>query len=495
MIHELNQLNGKNILNELSHEIVTQNSTLQNKEVMLALSKIQVGDLISGKLILEDHRTLLKLENGLKLMAQLKNPVLSDALSDFLVVGKDRQHLELEQVELNKASSKQESLENAIMKELELPNTPEMKSVVGQWMDKQLPLIKNQMLQVYHLAKGYEIPTEPLMNLKAQEHPMSENELRLLAQFKDQGMQLIDDVVEQAFQGSSKEEVMGFLQSMGEKFSSQGLKEAMTSFIGLAAPKMNEDAEQMVKKELIFSKEDVPLDEKNELSTPEKKGEEIPGHQNVKEAYEHFLNELPKQHLKTLTRHLVRKYLVMDQKAIAEGNEEELQKIGEVAKRLKEVIHEVEKHTEKEVAKENKQVLEQMTQTIDKYNTQGEYYCFPLQVQGHETSGELYFFKPKKNKKGTSSQKGMYIVLALEMPSLKHIEVHLMEEKEQLNLKIKVTNEAILKQMESHASDLNELMKETMMPIGEIHFECLKETIGQKIKNHKQNMGRLDFRI
>lgn len=492
MIHELNQLNAKQILSEVSHELMTQSSTLQNKEVMLALSKIQVGDLLSGKLILEDNQTLLKLQNGTKLMAQLKNPVLSDSLSDFLVVGKDRQHLELEQVEVNKASAKQLKLEEAIMKELKLPDTSEMQTTVSKWMDKQLPLIKNQMLQLYHLAKDYEMPTETLVNLKAHDMLASEGELKLLNQFKEQGMTLVDHVIEQSFEGSSKEQMLDFLQAMGEKFSTESLKELMGPFLEAVEPKISSDTNPIMdsKRNEMSNKEH--LEEEKEENSIKK---EATVSQNVKEAYEHLLKALSNGQLKALARHITRKYLVMDQKAIENGNEAETQKISEASKRLKQVISEVEKHTEKEAAKESKQVLQEMTQAMDKYNTQGEYYCFPLQVGEHETSGELYFFKPKKNKKGAHNEKGMYVVLALDMPSLKHIEVHLIEDKEALNLKLKVANDRILKQMESHRDQLDELMKDGLMPIGKVEFECLKEPISQKVKAHQKEMGRLDFRI
>lgn len=491
MIHELNQLNGKQIVSELSRDIMTQSSALQNKDVLLALSKIQVGDLISGKLILEDNQTLLKLESGIKLMAQLKNPILSDALSDFLVVGKERQHLELEQVEVNRAVAKEVKLEEAIMKELELPDTSEMKTMVSQWMDKQLPLVKNQMLQLYHLAKDYKMPTETLVNLKVHQELLNEGELKLLTQFKEEGMTLAEHAIEQGFQGSSKEPINGFLQAMGEKFSAEGLKEAINDFLKSVAPKMPSHEKQAIPPEV--SKQGKEVDEKAASTNAMK--EETTVKQNAQQDYTQLLKELPNGQLKALARHMVRKYLVMDQKAVADGHEEEIHKIDESAKRLKEVIGALEKHTEKEVAKESKQVLEQMSQTMDKYNAQGEYYCFPLQVGEHETSGELYFFKPKKNKKGSNGQKGMYIVLALDMPSLNHIEVHLIEDKNQLNLRLKVANDKILKQMQSHKGQLDELMKDGPMPIGKIEFECLKEPISQKVKAAQKEMGRLDFRI
>lgn len=491
MIQDISQLKSQLGISELTSESILQSGSIENKEVMLALSKIQVGELIRGKLIAENDQTMLKLENGLKLFAHLKNPILSNKVSDFLVVEKGRQHLELEQVEVNQASYKDSNMEEAIIKELQLPNDGDMKQVVGQWLDKQLPLIKNQMLQLYQLAKHYDMPSESLINMKAHEEVIHEGEMKLLSQFKKDGMQLIEDQVNQVFEESNPEKMASFVKLLGARFPVQELNEIIVPFKKLA---ISLNAEQEASSKLQEQGTDLGRT-KAELDI--KQAEWPTMKEGPKDTFEQLVQSLPKEQLKELTHHLLRKYLYLNKEDLV-SDKEEMKKIEEVAKRMKEVLHDVDEHVEKEstqTIKDHKQVLEQMTQTLEKYNTQGEYFCFPMQVGKEQTTGELYFFKPKKNKKQVGKAQGMYIVLALDMPSLKHIEVHLIEEKEKLALKIKASNGAIVKHMKSHEEKLRRLMSDTVIPVGSIQFEELKETIAQKVKEEKVKLGRLDFRI
>lgn len=495
MIHELSHLNEKQVLNEIDQRFITQSSDTQNKETMIALSKIQLGDILSGKLILENDQTMLRLESGLKLLAHLPNSILSDQVLDFLVVGKGRQHLELEQVQLNQSDAKNQVLQEAIIKEMQLPDTAEMKNVVGQWMDQKLPLIKNQMIQLYHLAKNYDMPTETLTLLKAQQIPLSEHEMKLMNQFKSEGMQLIDEMVESTFKNIGPEEAIRLNMSLGEKFTLDTFKQILENFQGrdsstgilqqnekLSILTQEQTQNSQVENDLIKQLSTMTASESNETG-------------DISKMIENLLQSVPKENLKDLANHLIHKYLMINHEDVLEKPEEEMLKLGEEAKRLKAVIKDFDKVIVQDETKTSLQTLDQMANVLEKYNMQGQYYCFPLQIKDQQTSGELYFFKPKKQKKSDKNEQGMYIVLALEMPSLKHIEVHLVEKKEQLELKIKVANETILKQMKANDGKLRGLIDETMMPIGEIKIELTKEPIQKKLSKSRETLGRMDFRI
>ena len=482
MIDELNHLNRNQVLNELSQRVITSGNEASSKEVMLALSKIQLGDMISGKLILEDNQTMLKLENGLKLLAHLSNGKLSDQLLDFLVVGKKGQHLELEQVQIGSTHNHQ-VLHEVVMKELQLPNTDEMKQMVGQWMGQELSLIKNQMLQLYHLSKNYNIPTEALTQLKAQDIPLVEQEMKLMHQFKAEGIQLIDQIIQKSFEGLGHKEAIKLNIGFMEKFEPNLLEKALDSFQDSMIKVGNLKQEDVAKLDLIKT---LLKSNSNQIS-------EHTIIQNGK-AIEQVLQSVSKEALKELSNHLIHKYLMIHHKEVLD-DPQEIYKVHEEAKRIRDVIKNVEQHINQENIKEPLQTLEQMANALEKYNSQGQYYCFPLQIKEHQTSGELYFFKPKKQKKSGQNGQGMYIVLALDMPSLKHIEVHLEEKKEQLELKIKVANTQILKQIEAHKEKLNVLMDETMMPIGDIKIEVIKESIVKKVPQSKETLSRMDFRI
>ena len=206
------------------------------------------------------------------------------------------------------------------------------------------------------------------------------------------------------------------------------------------------------------------------------------------------LQFLSKEELKELAKQFGHKHLAVHQKDLMQ-HPKELEKLDEVSDRLKEILEDVKSYVKQEGTSQVLSSLEQMTQALDKYQMQGQYYCFPLQINDQQTTGELYFFKPKKNKKGNQASNGMYIILALDMPSLKHIEIHLKEEKDELGLRIKVTNDEILKHMQNHKKELRTLMEDTIVPIGEIHLECLQQTATEKISKKEDGLNRLDFRI
>lgn len=478
MINELGQLQGKQSLNKIAEGNMAQSSQVQSREILVTLAKIQIGDILSGKLILEDNQTMLKLEDGLKLLANVKNPILSEQLLDFLVVGKDRQHLELEQVQLNQAESKNEVYRETILKEMQLPYNTDTNDIVGQWMDKQLPFIKNQLMQVYQLAKNYGLPSEALTNISANNSGLNEQEVQLLAQFKTNGMTIINETLEDVFNALDVNEAAKLNVSLGKHLSNQVVKQILASQIVKQTIDLDNNLETK-----LNNQEKMRF----EVLMKQFEGEELSDLKNV-------LESLPKETLKVIAERLIHKHVIIEQKDVLDKPEEML-KLDETASRLKEIVKDLQNHIGENNVKQSLQTLDQIANVLDKYNAQGQYYCFPLQINEQQASGELYFFKPKKAKKESKNEQGMYIVLALDMPSLKHIEIHLVEKTEELELKIKVENDEILRQMERNEHQLRALMNETMMPIGGIKMERIETNIDKKSPKRTEVLSRLDFRI
>lgn len=495
MIQDINQFNEKQITNGQILTSFVPNNDDQNTEVMLALSKIKLGDLLSGKMILEQDQMMLKLENGLKLLAHFPNQMNSDQLLDFLVVGKSRQHLELEWVQANHGQHKSQGIEEAIVKEMQLPNNPEMKQLIEHWMNKQLPLAKNQLLQLYHFAKNYDLPTEALVNVRGQEGLLNEQEIQLISTFKSEGMQLVDRMIETCMERMKPFEAMDLTHTFGQYTSGNALKQTLlkgllqfqSDLIAYQSDQIDMTTNQQTFEHLKSLNQ--LIQQLNALDF-----EDATHLKSQTDLVRDVLKVFPKEDLKEIAKQFVHKYLMISQDELLEDSRK-MTKLDEVTLRLKNILEDVEKYTNQERANEPLKSLEQMTQALDKYQAQGQYYCFPLQIKEHQTSGELYYFKPKKHKKGNKDSCGMYIVLALDMPSLKHIEVHLIEQKDKLELKIKVVNEEILKQMKVHKTQLRELMDDTMMPIGDISVECLKNHIKEEKTTKSQLVSRLDFRI
>jgi len=495
VIHELSHLNSKQVLSEGS---MVHTGNALDKKMMVNLSKIQLGDVLSGKIIFQDHQAMLKLESGLSLLAHLPKSVVPNQLGDFLVTGKSGQHLEVEQIQINQSAGKHQTLEESIMKEMHLPNTSEMKQMVEQWMNQGLPMIKNQMLQAYHMVKNYDLPSELLVNLSENRVYLSEEEIRLVTQFKAEGITILDGAIEEAFSQITHKAAVKFNHALIENMTPSHLRTMLEEVLSQQTTNENTSNRMVYSNESQIDFQDVGKaqmslrDVLNQISQMQPDNFEENGALYV--ALKDMLQTLPKEELKELSKQLIHKYMVISEDELRE-NPEEIIKLGELSKRLETIASQIKEHIGEEIIKEPLQQLEQTAQILEKYHVDGQYYCFPLQIKEQHTSGELYFFKPKKHKKSTQDDKGMYIVLALEMPALKHIEVHLIEHHEELALKIKVGNEAILKQIKENQAQLRALMDETMMPIGDIEIEQLEERLEQKIPRKESISSRLDFRI
>lgn len=511
MIQELSTLNG-NLQSRgliVEGEALQTSSALQSKEVLLALSKIQLGEVLSGKILIENEQVLLKLQNGLKLAAQLPKGVPTNQLLDFLVVGKSRQHLELEAVLGQGVSKNMRQVSEAAIKELGLPENPQMQKIVGEWMDQQLPFVKHQMLQLYQMAKTFHLPSESLTNLVAGQIPLSEKDASLVAQFKEQGSQFMHQVIEEAFEGLEPNKASQLVKALGQQMDSVALKQTLLDTLepivrASSHTETNEISDTLEKNmdQLVQMSQQLDDSEvKEPLTTLQEKMTQLAKTNfdkpnQIIQIFEDMMPFLTKGTLKSFAHKFAHEYLTLNSKKLSDDPNKEIVKMEETSKRIQELLKEIEKVSPKEESKTHFQNAEQITQAFEKYNQQGQYYCFPMYINEKQTTGELYFFKPKKNKKGQANQSGMYIVLALNMPSLNQVEVHLIEKNDALQLKIKVAEENIKRQMNYHLEKLKKSMDETMMPIKNIEIGLIDAPAHKQIshKNH-DHFNQLDFRI
>ena len=440
------------------------------KEVMGALSKIQIGDLLQGQVVLDGEQVMLKLSSGLKLLASLPADVELNKELDFLVVGKECQHLILELAQTPKDEKNMISIVDQAIHDLGINDTSEMRQVIEQFVAKQLPLVKKQLMQLLNFSKNYDIPREALTNLVSQKQVPQQDDLELLTTLKKQGtkalMPMFDDLIETLSPKQSNELVRAFF----ELLNPHEVKGILLQQIPLLQD------EEGVLKQAILSE------------TEEGKWQYI-----FNKLFDEVLQYWSHDQLNKLSKALIHESLMVHLKSIENGEESEIEKITKLDIRLKQIVKAI-----KEVTKENNEKtyvkpLESTIEVLEKYKMHGQYICFPLQLKEHHTMGELYFFKPKKWK--TGQVQGLYIVLALNMPALNKVEVHLVEKSGQVNSKIKVENEIIKKQLMEYENVFLETMKSSKVPVEKIVVELFDEK-KQKSDNHISPMlCHLDFKV
>lgn len=497
----INDLANSKELQSIGQHLITSeiSGSTHAKEIMLAISKIQIGDLLQGELILENDQAMLKLEGGLKLLTNLPTNMVINKQLDFLVMGKERQRLFLEIVQNLGGEKTTTSLIDQAIQDLAVKDTPEMRQIVEQFVSKQLPLVKEQLLQLLHFSKNYDIPTETLVNLVSQKQVPQQGELRLLAGLKEEGVEvllpMLEDLIDTLSPKESRDLVHAFTQLLKpDEIKGVLLKDNVFQHETSQSQVSDERGVgiQFVQGEVVPKEKLEVLQEylKQSMGTEVKS----PQWQNMfNQLLDDVLQFATQDKLNKLNKAFIYESLTVHLESIESREKEEIEKITDTATRLKQMVRVIEEIAEEGKKNVNFQRLEGTIELLDKYNTQGHYFCFPLQLKEQDTTGELYFFKPKKQR-GQQGQ-GMYIVLALNMPTLSKVEVHLIEKAERVDLKIKVENEAVKKHIEQYEDVLLEEMKSAEMPMEKIVVELLNEKKPSLLKDESSVLCHLDFKV
>lgn len=478
MIYDLAKLKGMpNIVENL--ETTESIGHIQIKETIELLSKIQIGDLLQGEWVVEDNQSLLKLENGLKLLTHLSVDVLLNKKLDFKVVGKEGERLLLECISSEAKTKNAASIIDQTLQKLNLSDTPEMRQMIQLFVEKQLPLIKDQLMRLVYFSKSYSMPTQVLTNLVSQNQVPQEGELKTLANLKEEGMKALLPTRDAFIENLESSQAREFAKSLFNLLNPHEVKQVLQKVDSALY-------EAEVQKEFLQLKQRVD----NELNLTGVHG--IRKQDVISPLLDQVLRLISPSQLQNLNKTLMDTCLLVYIDQISQKQEGEMEKITVLDTRLKEIAKVMKEVTLEKDEHIHLVTLEKNIEVLDKYKMQGHYFYFPLQIKEHQVSGELYFFKPKKHKMGQKS--GICIVLALNMPTLHKIEIHLLEKSHEVTLKIKVENETIKEQLEQYKSVLLEMMDAEPILLKEVEIEILNEK-HPKVETLTNELHSLDLKV
>lgn len=477
------------------------------------LSDIKIGDVLKGSLTkLGDGQIVLLSEGNGPIPVRLQGMAIFNEGISLQVLQKDEGQMVLKL--LQGESLSHDILQDKIISELGLPKTDAMRQLIETFLAKQMPLQKDSLLKNYHMHQSFQIPTEVLTNLSEKTGTISLQEAKGFFEMKQTNMEQvltgIEDIVSKVQNGKLVQDIFNILEkyldgNMSEELFKNILKDNLiekNTYLNIANVKGSEQEEVVhlmqasleqaaVEGQMGSNEEELTLI-KQVGSTNHKQGEQSKSYVNIEE----LLDELTTgdwKKLGKLTKTLILKSLTVNANKLQEGLEES-KHIENTNKVLKEILKTLEEAHLPEKYHGTLKQLEDMTQIVNKFNTQGEYYFFPLNLPQGEGKGELYFFKPKK--RGKSDQNHLYIVLALELPKLKNIEIHMRQENKSLLLHFKVKEERMLQLLESHVKALKKVMGQIQFNLDEIEFSLLEEKRVQTFDTSEESMlSHMDFRI
>ena len=440
------------------------------------LNRLQVGAELQGKLMMADGQVILQMDEGTQVAVKLTGQMPLDQLLQFKVIGKEEGQLVLQQVTLEtKSALTDEALIEKIIKQLELPERPEMKSVIRQFFDKQLPFIKEDLLRAFQTYKSYDIPLEVSTRLIQQHQPINAEELVLMASIKKNGF---NDIL------------LPLNTVINEVESLVALKEIMTVLLDEFNTLISINKEVKGPIHLERNAKDVVLETSNERSASGLETKEL-GNLVLSEISAHtkkdglqslFVAVTAPSITPTAQRSLfaeLSKLILQEQLYVTMEDAKEPQVLASKIEHTTVFIERIIQTLKKYPLNKEQQVIvdgiEKQVQTLSKFQLEAQYYCFPVVINQEERPAELYFFKPKKKNKNQEAP--LYIVLALDMPNIHKIEVHLKIQELSLNIGIKVADESLEAYFKNNVEWLKKALKQYEFNVVSIDISHLDSEI------------------
>ena len=453
------------LLNELKKQLNAQNLT-ENQKLSLAmryrqllLDTLKVGDIIQGMVkTVAENSYVLEIRPHVQIPVIVNDKPQLDELMSFIVKAKTEGKLFISSIENgDNFLHDYKDMVDKVAYELKLPQTKLMKEIIFDFMNKQLPLNKNMLMKAYYFNKEYNIPTKVLVNLIPYEKSWTDHDLRFAQALRENGQAIVSNAIKDMISNLSLEkDLLKIFYVLTRNMTDEDVQSVLKKYVSIEEPKYwqtgyfnadNLDSKQpdqnTLSKEYLQS-----VTEASKASADEAKE----GTQNITRLADKKLREILLKDaglFKKVLLALYDKRNVMDIHQLKNvSTNKELEKIFNFSKNSKELLDALEKLGDLADKKQEIHALKENIKVIANLGDEGHHFIFPAFYHDQVVKGELYFLKTQKYKKSVGQNKeNLYIVLALDMPRIEHIEIHMNKQGKEIFLTFHVMSEDVKKHM------------------------------------------------
>ncbi|OON99609.1 MAG: hypothetical protein ATN35_11750 [Epulopiscium sp. Nele67-Bin004] len=144
--------------------------------------------------------------------------------------------------------------------------------------------------------------------------------------------------------------------------------------------------------------------------------------------------------------------------------------------------------------KENLEVAREKTEVMVKLQQDGQFNLLSPMLHHQLENGSVHFFEPKGSN-GKNDQ-GLYIVIALDMVALEHIQLHIHKVDKDLNIHLFVENKEIQSYLQPHLTQLIKIADEEGYKISGISIDTNNKEETPSINLQAMaNISNFDFKI
>ena len=494
-------INNLQLLKQFDEQISSKELTsiqqkiLVSKYTELLLAQLEAGDQIEGIIAkTDDNKFVLQVKPNIAIPIQLfeqMEQLEAGKLMNFLVQGKENGKLFLKPSSIQ--GEKEISLVQKTLQELGLPKHPVMEEIVDDFLQKHLPLAKEVLLKAYEASKSLDIPSKVVANL-ADHQLLLPKEVGTLSGLRENGLGHIVTDLKTVIEGLEKpvdrmavfntlkegipeEKITALFQEIQEDLVKSAVKQP-NGKKGLVTEINTADINQTVSKSNL---QNVSISEEALLklfSSIEGKDASSMG-----SLFKRFIGKVFDEAVAVCLEAM-------------KGDLGESGKIYSTYNVLTKLLKTLDKA---ELSKEDKEYISYVKEPVSmlgKFNVDAEYFAFPMLQNDKLRQAELYFFKPKKGAK--KSKENMYIVVALSLPHIQDIEIHINKQEKNVLLNINVENETVQKYLSQSMPRLNEAIESlgfilSKVSWGLINREGKKDFLSQEEANY--SFSHMDFKI
>ncbi len=463
--------------NSTGEASTTPKISIENIAKQFIQTNVQNGK-IEGMVKLENNQTLLELTNGKQISVKLASDVPTGKIMTF------NASLSTEGEVLLKLDNASNSLINQVIQNLDLPDTDEMRACIESFMAKSLPLEKQDLVKANFNVKHFELPTEVVTNMVEKATSMTMSEREIAKDITHNGINtLSNDLVEitDKLSEDNKQEIREFIDNKNNLSYNKNVT-VMTHDNATITNTDNTNEEISLANKELSSKE-------NELLI--KSEEDI-----ITKSAKNIANNIDKNLItEDDITEVVNKFLLGDK--IDTGNAKEtIENILTNFKDLAKVIEEVSTKEDEEVTlsiKKDLEVVNQKLEVATKLQEEGNYHLLSPLMHQQLDKGSVHFFEPKNNMGKAKS--GLYIVIALDLDALSHIQLHINKIDKNLSIQMYVENDHIKSYLGGHLSTLMNVIHQEGFQLNQILLETThKENIPQ-INTELITSHNFDYRI
>ncbi|MGL6173248.1 MAG: flagellar hook-length control protein FliK [Cellulosilyticaceae bacterium] len=427
-----------------------------SKEQLEALrqfvKELQLGESIEGILIKElNSGYVLEVNEEIRIPVSILEPVQVGDLLKFNVIAKKQ-----DEIQLKIQTAEPTPLIDKITQDLALPKDEKMNKCLNQFMQKELTLTRENLLHTYYIEKHYQIPSAVMTNVLARKSGITEEQANKLARLRQQGLARIGESLKQIFGACIGEDEVEELTQLIEKYNPKG------------------ESKELLKE--IFNR---PHEEETKI---------IQQSNRLKNSLQVGQEKLEKVEKNFMIGRLVDSLI-----GINPQNSKNLQKQLRInIEILQEVIEFIERQEKGGPYKEQLLPLKESLEVVQKLNNEGNYFLFPLIYQQELNQAEIYFFEPKKRQK--DKKHATYVVIALDLSALKHIEIHIHKIDKNLVMEIIVAHQEI----EQWLMTYTEQLKQEVEQMGYTLKQCTYKVQGEKmdrIGHQYTSINHFDWKI